>query len=91
MLGQVANDINLLQKQLVFANNGLGVGSELEHQASVAQVMMAERLLAGRLNEAYEFTRTAECRAALVDYETDLADERRATRKAINAYFGANT
>jgi hypothetical protein len=90
MLGQLANDINLLQKQLIFAVNGFGVGSEPEHQASVAQAMLAQRLLAGRLNEAYEFIRTAECHAATRDYEASLPDEWRAARKSLNAYFGAD-
>ena len=90
MLGQLANDINLLQKQLIFAINGFHVGSEPEHQASVAQAMLAERLLAGRLNEAYEFTRSARCHAATRDYEADLPDEWRVARKSLNTYFGAD-
>jgi hypothetical protein len=88
MLGQLANDINLLQKQLIFAMNGFGVGSEPEHQVSVAQAMLAERLLAGRLNEAYEFIRTPECHRAT--REANLPDEWRAARKSLNTYFGAD-
>ena len=43
MLGHIANDVNLLQKQLIFAINGLGEGTEPEHHAAVAQVMLTER------------------------------------------------
>jgi hypothetical protein len=90
MLGRLANDINLLQKQLVFAINGFGVGSEPEHQASVAQAMLAERLLAGTLNEAYEFVRTAKCHTVTADYKADLPAEWRAARNDLNTYFGTN-
>jgi hypothetical protein len=90
MLGQLANDINLLQKQLIFAISGLGEGSEPEHHAAVAQAMLTERMFAGRLNEAYQFVQTTDCNRAMKSYEADLPEEWREARKNLNAYFNAD-
>jgi hypothetical protein len=90
MLGQLANDINLLQKQLIFAVSGFGEESEPEHHAAVAQAMLTERMFAGRLNEAYEFMQTADCNRAMKSYETSLPEEWRDARRKLNAYFNAD-
>ena len=90
MLGQLANDINLLQKQLIFAINGLGVGSEPEHHAAVAQAMLTERLFAGRLNEAYQFVQGGDCARTMLIYEDVLSEEWRDARTRLNAYFNAD-
>ena len=90
MLGQLANDINLLQKQLIFAINSLGEGTEPENHAAVAQVMLTERLLAGRLNEAYQFVQTAACNGAMKACEPDLPAEWKDARKSLNAYFNVD-
>jgi len=90
MLGQLANDINLLQKQLIFAINGFGMGSEPQHHAAVAQAMLTERLFAGRLNEAYQFVQGVDCAHTMKTYEADLPDEWRDARKHLNAYFNAD-
>jgi hypothetical protein len=89
LLGQVANDINLLQKQLVFATQAFGEGSEPEHHAAVAQAMLTERMFAGRLNEAYEFMQS-ECNRTMKSYEASLPDEWRDARKGLNAYFNTD-
>jgi hypothetical protein len=90
MLGQLANDINLLRKQLIFATSGFGEGSEPEHHAAVAQAMLTERMFAGRLNEAYEFMQTAECNRAMKSYDTNLPEEWREARKKLHVYFNVD-
>lgn len=81
MLGQLANDINLLQKHLIFATSGFCEGSEPEHHAAVAQAMLTERMFAGRLNEAHRFMQTSECNRTMKSYEVNLAEEWREVRK----------
>jgi hypothetical protein len=90
MLGQLANDINLLQKQLVFSVSGFGEGSEPEHHAAVAQAMLTERMFAGRLNEAYQFLQTKECNQAMKSYDQNLPGEWREARKQLNEYFNSD-
>lgn len=90
MLGQLANDINLLQKQLIFAINAFGEGSEPQHHAAVAQAMLTERLFAGRLNEAYQFVQSADCARTMKTYEDVLPEEWRDARKGLNGYFNAD-
>lgn len=84
MLGQLANDINILQKLLIFAIDAFGEGSEPERHAAVAQAMLTERMLAGRLYEARQFVQTADCSRTMKSYEADLTEEWRDARKKLN-------
>ncbi|WP_332771432.1 hypothetical protein [Phenylobacterium sp.] len=74
LAGQFANDINLLRKQLIFANNGAG-RDEFGNRTSMALAMLMVRLLVARMVAAWELLERKKYLDLLVQAITELSTD----------------
>lgn len=88
MLGQVANDINILRKQMLFSANGVGSKVLPKSRASIAVQMVNMRLLAGRAHEAWILLNKRQNSLVIKGLYDRLPDEAKAAKVELGRYFG---
>lgn len=87
MVGQLANDLNIMTKLLIYSMNP--VSDELSTQASTAITMLMIKQLAGRLYEGWK-TIKSQFSPLHKKYETGMSAEAKQCLDELKKYFGPN-
>ena len=87
MAGQLANDLNILAKLLIYAMNPVGGDAVLNH-ANTAIAMFMIKQLAGRLYEGWIMMRDHFSPLYKEKYRNDLSDKAKEGRQHLRRYFG---
>jgi hypothetical protein len=85
MAGQLANDLNLLTKQLVFAMNPVD-GPDVCRRVNTALAMLLVRQLAGRLNEGWKIIES-QFNPMYKRYKETLSETGKESHSKIKKYF----
>jgi hypothetical protein len=90
MASQLANDLNVITKLLIFAANGVIKSSDqVQHHVATTQVLFFVKMMAGRLHEGKRLLGSAFFSKGLwTKYKDDLPPDARANLEEINRYFG---
>jgi superfamily I DNA/RNA helicase len=90
MASQLANDLNVIAKLLIFAANGVMKSREqVQRHVATTQALLFVKMMAGRLHEGKRLLSTAFFNKGLwKKYKDDLPPDARTNLEKINSYFG---
>jgi len=88
MAGQLANDLNILSKLLMYSTNEVKGGTELFVRVNTAVAMLQVKQLAGRLNEGWILIQT-QFNPLFKIYEASLSSEALEKLREIKKYFNS--
>jgi hypothetical protein len=90
MASQLANDLNIIAKLLIFASNGVMKSSDpIQHHLATTQALLFIKMMAGRLHEGKRLLSKAFFNKGLwKKYKDDLPLGARAIFEEVNSYFG---
>ncbi len=87
-LGSILNELNILQKSVIFSSNGIESLSKVEKRGQVFQSLFFIRILAGKLNESWEMLKKDVFSTPLFkDCEDALSPVARDSLSELKKYF----